>query len=93
MNRILIIGCGLIGSSVLRTVYKKKLARKIAKGCKESLELLVQHNLRLVIKTAHRYEGCGVDFMDLVDLDGFQGLDVRSLRHGISRDFPGVLTD
>ena len=29
MNRILIIGCGLIGSSVLRTVYKKKIARKI----------------------------------------------------------------
>ena len=29
MNRILIIGCGLIGSSVLRAVYKKKIARKI----------------------------------------------------------------
>ena len=29
MNRILIIGCGLIGSSVLRAVYKKKIAKKI----------------------------------------------------------------
>ena len=29
MNGILIIGCGLIGSSVLRAVHKKKLARKI----------------------------------------------------------------
>ena len=29
MNRILIIGCGLIGSSVLRAVHKKKLAKKI----------------------------------------------------------------
>ena len=28
MNRILIIGCGLIGSSVLRTVYKKKNSQK-----------------------------------------------------------------
>ena len=29
MNRILIIGCGLIGSSVLRAVNKKKIAKKI----------------------------------------------------------------
>ena len=29
MNRILIIGCGLIGSSILRAVYKKKIAKKI----------------------------------------------------------------
>ena len=29
MNRILIIGCGLIGSSVLRAVNKKKVAKKI----------------------------------------------------------------
>ena len=29
MNRILIIGCGLIGSSVLRAVHKKKVAKKI----------------------------------------------------------------
>ena len=29
MNKILIIGCGLIGSSVLRAVHKKKVAKKI----------------------------------------------------------------
>ena len=29
MNRILIIGCGLIGSSILRAIYKKKIAKKI----------------------------------------------------------------
>jgi len=29
MNKILIIGCGLIGSSILRAVYKKKIAKKI----------------------------------------------------------------
>ena len=29
MNRILIIGSGLIGSSVLRAVHKKKVAKKI----------------------------------------------------------------
>ena len=29
MNKILIIGCGLIGSSVLRAVHKKKIAKKI----------------------------------------------------------------
>ena len=29
MNNILIIGCGLIGSSIMRAVYKKKIAKKI----------------------------------------------------------------
>ena len=29
MNRILIIGCGLIGSSILRAVYSKKVSKNI----------------------------------------------------------------
>ena len=29
MNNILIIGCGLLGSSLLRRIHKKKLAKKI----------------------------------------------------------------
>ena len=29
MKSILIIGCGLLGSSLLKRIYKKKLAKKI----------------------------------------------------------------
>ena len=29
MKNILIIGCGLLGSSLLRRIHKKKLAKKI----------------------------------------------------------------
>ena len=29
MKNVLIIGCGLLGSSLLRRIHKKKLARKI----------------------------------------------------------------
>ncbi len=29
MNNILIIGCGLLGSSLLRRIHKKKIAKKI----------------------------------------------------------------
>ena len=29
MNNILIIGCGLLGSSLLRRIYKKKIVKKI----------------------------------------------------------------
>ena len=29
INKILIIGCGLIGSSILRAVSKKRIAKKI----------------------------------------------------------------
>ena len=29
MKKILIIGCGLLGSSLLRKIHKKKLAKKI----------------------------------------------------------------
>ena len=53
--------------SVLSRDEEKTLAQKIKKGCTESLNELIQHNLRLVIKTAYRYKGCGVDFMDLVN--------------------------
>ena len=29
MKKVLIIGCGLLGSSLVRTIAKKKLAKKI----------------------------------------------------------------
>ena len=29
MNNILIIGCGLLGSSLLRRIHKKKIAKRI----------------------------------------------------------------
>ena len=29
INNLLIVGCGLIGSSILKKVYKKRIAKKI----------------------------------------------------------------
>ena len=45
MNKILIIGCGLIGSSVLRAVNKKKIAKKI----KTPMEKAIKKNKKKII--------------------------------------------
>ena len=29
INNLLVVGCGLIGSSILKKVYKKRIAKKI----------------------------------------------------------------
>ena len=54
-------------SDLLSLDQEKELAKKIKKGCKHSYEELVNKNLKLVIKTARKYEGCGVDLMDLIN--------------------------
>jgi len=69
---------------VLSIEEEKSLAVEIKKGCKKSLEKLIQHNLRLVIKTAHRYEGCGVDFMDLIN-EGNIGLCEAAKKFKVSK--------
>ena len=37
-NKICVIGCGLIGSSLLRAIDNKKLAKKIAKTAYNTLK-------------------------------------------------------
>ena len=63
--------------SLLTPDEEKDLAKKIKKGCRKSLETLVNRNLRLVIKTSHRYEGCGADHMDLIN-EGNMGLIIAA---------------
>jgi len=47
MNNILIIGCGLLGSSLLRRIHKKKIAKKIFIYEKSKLNILKIKKLRL----------------------------------------------
>ena len=49
------------------------LSKKIKKGCKESFNTFIEHNLRLVYSIAVNYQGCGVDLMDLIS-EGNVGL-------------------
>ncbi|MDC3173635.1 prephenate dehydrogenase/arogenate dehydrogenase family protein [Candidatus Pelagibacter sp.] len=54
MKNILIIGCGLIGSSLLRAIYKKKLAKKILIYEKSKSNIAKIKRLRLpgtIVKT------------------------------------------
>jgi RNA polymerase primary sigma factor len=68
------------GAELLTPEEEKILSKKIKKGCKESLETLINRNLRLVIKTSHRYVGCGVDSMDLIN-EGNLGLIIAAKRY------------
>ncbi len=47
MKNVLIIGCGLLGSSLLRRIYKKKIARKIFVYEKSKLNISKIKKLRL----------------------------------------------
>ena len=60
---------------VLTKDQEQDLSSKIERGCKDSFNKFVEHNLRLVINVAKDYRGCGVDFMDLIN-EGNIGLCV-----------------
>jgi len=69
---------------VLTLEEELQLAKKIKKGCNKSLNKLIDHNLRLVIKTSQRYEGCGVDTMDLIN-EGNIGLMQAAKKYKASK--------
>jgi Prephenate dehydrogenase len=54
MNNILIIGCGLLGSSLLRRIHKKKVAKKIFIYEKSNSNILKIKKLRLPCKVMKR---------------------------------------
>ena len=68
------------GTELLTLKEEEILSKKIKKGCTASLETLVNKNLRLVVKTSHRYEGCGVDQMDLIK-EGNLGLIIAAKKY------------
>ena len=47
MKKILIIGCGLIGSSILRAINKKKISKKIFVWKKKKKNILKIKKLKL----------------------------------------------
>ena len=46
---------------------EKRLGHLIAKGDHDSLQILVEANLRFVVSFAKRYRGCGLSFLDLIN--------------------------
>ena len=69
---------------VLTLKEELELAKKIKNGCEDSLNKIIHHNLRLVIKTSQRYEGCGVDTMDLIN-EGNIGLMQAAKKYKASK--------
>ena len=47
---------------------EKELGRKIHKGDEEAQRILVEANLRFVVSYAKRYRGCGLSFLDLINV-------------------------
>ncbi|HUU87430.1 MAG TPA: sigma factor, partial [Candidatus Glassbacteria bacterium] len=58
---------------------EKELAAKIQAGCEESLNDLIQANLKLVITIAHKFSYQKCDFMDLIS-EGNIGLRKAALK-------------
>ena len=65
---------------------EQKLGERIAKGDREAMNLLIEHNLRLVVSIAKRYTGCGLSFMDLIQ-EGNVGLMRAAEKYDVSRGF------
>jgi len=61
------------GRRILRPDEERELARLVAAGNAQAREALIEANLRLVVAMAHRYQGLGLPFADLVQ-EGTVGL-------------------
>ena len=58
---------------VLTPAEEQELGRRMAEGDEAATELLVRHNLRLLVSVVKRYRGQGVPFLDLIQ-EGYFGL-------------------
>jgi len=65
MKNILIIGCGLIGSSVLRAVYSRKLSKNIYIYEKSKKNVSIIKKLKIGFKIINKFNNINTDF-DLV---------------------------
>ena len=65
MKNVLIIGCGLIGSSVLRAVYFKKLSKNIYIYEKSKKNISIIKRLKIGYKVINKFNKININF-DLV---------------------------
>lgn len=70
---------------LLTESQEKEIGSKIRAGDKAALQLLIQSNLRFVIKIARRYQGCGLPLLDLIN-EGNLGLIEAAQRFDPTRN-------
>ena len=61
------------GKPLLSFDEEKELAKRVADGDEEAVNILVEHNLLLVVSIAKKYIGCGLSYLDLIQ-EGNLGL-------------------
>lgn len=65
---------------------ERALANRIAAGDKEAVDIMVQHNLRLVVSIAKKYTGCGLSLLDLIQ-EGNTGLIEAAHKYDVNKGF------
>ena len=65
---------------------EKKLALRIKDGDKKAIDILVEHNLRLVVSIAKHYTGCGLSLLDLIQ-EGNVGLIEAAKKYDVDKGF------
>lgn len=89
---------GLVGDSVklylqqisdiplLSFAEEKELAARISSGDSSAANVLVEHNLRLVVSVAKKYMGCGLSLLDLIQ-EGNIGLIKAAEKYDATKGF------
>ena len=65
---------------------EKKLALRIKDGDQKAVDILVEHNLRLVVSIAKHYTGCGLSLLDLIQ-EGNVGLIEAAKKYDVDKGF------
>lgn len=70
---------------ILTTQEEREIGRRIQEGDQKAFQILVESNLRFVIKIAKNYRGCGLPFIDLIN-EGNLGLMAAARRFDPTRN-------
>ena len=65
---------------------EKSLALRIKNGDQKATDILVEHNLRLVVSIAKHYTGCGLSLLDLIQ-EGNVGLIEAATKYDVNKGF------